>query len=82
MPPHWYVESLGARAKAQGTGLGGVVLGGLLERAEADGRPVFLESSNERNLGFYQRLGFVTERRLRFRSGPDMWAMWRHGKPS
>ncbi|MGA4858886.1 GNAT family N-acetyltransferase [Streptomyces koyangensis] len=82
VPAHWYVEFLGTRAEARGTGLGGVVLGGLLERADTDGRPVFLESSNERNLGFYQRLGFVTERRLTFRSGPDMWAMWRHGKRS
>ncbi|MFC7467912.1 GNAT family N-acetyltransferase [Actinomadura keratinilytica] len=77
---HWYVEFLGTRAEAQGAGLGGVVLGGLLERADAEGRPVFLESSNERNLGFYQRQGFVTERRLTFGSGPEMWAMWRHGK--
>ncbi|MCX0243691.1 GNAT family N-acetyltransferase [Streptomyces drozdowiczii] len=76
-PAHWYVEYIGTRADARGTGRGSVVLGGLLERADADGRPVFLESSNSRNLTFYRRHGFEVREEMTFRSGPPMWSMWR-----
>ncbi|MEV5601942.1 GNAT family N-acetyltransferase [Streptomyces sp. NPDC052299] len=76
-PAHWYVEYIGTHADARGTGRGSVVLGGLLERADADGRPVFLESSNSRNLTFYRRHGFEVSEEMTFRSGPPMWSMWR-----
>lgn len=78
-PEHWYVEFIGTHARARGTGRGAAVLGGLLEQADADGRPVFLESSNARNLTFYERHGFVVDQRMTFRAGPPMWAMWRKG---
>lgn len=76
-PAHWYLEYIGTHADARGTGRGSVVLGGLLERADADGRPVFLESSNSRNLTFYRRHGFEVREEMTFRSGPPMWSMWR-----
>ena len=76
-PAHWYVEYIGTRADARGTGRGSAVLVGLLERADADGRPVFLESSNSRNLTFYRRHGFEVREEMAFRSGPPMWSMWR-----
>lgn len=53
------------------------MLGGLLEQADADGRPVFLESSNRRNLTLYQRHGFTVREEMTFRAGPPMWSMWR-----
>ncbi|WP_330238654.1 GNAT family N-acetyltransferase [Streptomyces sp. NBC_00525] len=76
-PEHWYVEYIGTHADARGTGRGSLVLGGLLERADADGRPVFLESSNSRNLTFYRRHGFEVHEEMTFRAGPPMWSMWR-----
>ncbi|MFE6762301.1 GNAT family N-acetyltransferase [Streptomyces sp. NPDC057689] len=76
-PAHWYVEYIGTHADARGTGRGSTVLAGLLERADADGRPVFLESSNSRNLTFYRRHGFEVREEMAFRSGPPMWSMWR-----
>lgn len=76
-PAHWYVEYIGTHADARGTGRGSQVLGGLLEQADADGRPVFLESSNRRNLTFYERHGFAVREEMAFRSGPPMWSMWR-----
>lgn len=74
-PAHWYVEYIGTHADARGTGRGSQVLGGLLE--QADGRPVFLESSNRRNLTFYGRHGFAVHEEMTFRAGPSMWSMWR-----
>ncbi|MDG4857552.1 GNAT family N-acetyltransferase [Streptomyces sp. T-3] len=76
-PSHWYLEFIGTHAGARGTGRGSVVLGGLLAQADSDGRPVYLESSNPRNLSFYERHGFKVSSRMDFRSGPPMWAMWR-----
>ncbi len=56
--PHWYVVVLGVHAAHQGKGLGGKLLGSVLEQADAEKVAVYLESSNPRNLDFYKRHGF------------------------
>jgi ribosomal protein S18 acetylase RimI-like enzyme len=56
-PPHWYLFILGTEPAAQGRGLGSALLAHLLARVDADGMPVYLESSNERNLALYGRYG-------------------------
>lgn len=56
--PHWYVMALGVRPDKQGGGLGSQVLIQGVQRAKAEGRAVYLESTNPRNLPFYERNGF------------------------
>jgi ribosomal protein S18 acetylase RimI-like enzyme len=56
--PHFYLFTLGTHAEHQCRGLGGRVLAPVLERCDAQGLPAYLESSNPRNLGFYERHGF------------------------
>jgi ribosomal protein S18 acetylase RimI-like enzyme len=56
--PHFYMFTLGTRAERQGQGLGGRVLAPVLRRCDAQGLPAHLESSNPRNLPFYERHGF------------------------
>ena len=50
----------------------------VLDGADRDGVPAYLESSNERNLTLYERNGFrvVGEHRALGR-GPTIWRMWR-----
>jgi GNAT superfamily N-acetyltransferase len=76
--PHWYLGYLGARRGRQGEGLGTRLLAEVLARADADGLPAYLESSNERNLTLYERNGFaVIGEEKALGSGPSIWRMWR-----
>lgn len=73
---HWYLEFIGTASGARGRGLGSA----LMEHAFAEvteGLPVYLESSNPRNLSFYQRHGFKVTGRPPMRSGPPQWTLWR-----
>jgi ribosomal protein S18 acetylase RimI-like enzyme len=56
--PHWYLEMICAAPRWQGFGLGAVLALHGLKRAAADGRPVYLETENPRNVRFYTKLGF------------------------
>jgi GNAT superfamily N-acetyltransferase len=56
--PHWYLFLLAVRPDAQGTGLGRAVLQPVLERADAEGLPCYLDTHNPANPAFYARSGF------------------------
>ena len=56
-PPFHYLQFLAVHPSAQGQGLGRVLLGHGLARAAAAGLPVYLESTNPRNLAFYHSMG-------------------------
>lgn len=56
--PHFYLFLLGSHPDAQRSGLGSTLLVPVLEKCDAEGIAVHLESSNPRNLPFYQRHGF------------------------
>jgi len=56
---HWYVALLGVDPRWQGRGLGGRLLSAVLERADADGVPCYLETVQPRNVPFYERHGFT-----------------------
>ena len=76
--PHFYLFTLGTRADAQSQGLGSLVIEPVLARCDADGLPAYLESSNPRNVPFYERHGFrVTSELLLAENGPLMHTMWR-----
>jgi len=76
--PHWYLATLGTAPERQGQGVGAALLQPVLDRADADGMPAYLESSKERNVPFYARFGFEVVEELHSKSGgPPMWRMWR-----
>ena len=76
--PHFYLFILGTRAEAQSQGLGSRVIAPVLARCDADGLPAYLESSNPRNVPFYQRHGFrVVDELVLANRGPVMHTMWR-----
>jgi ribosomal protein S18 acetylase RimI-like enzyme len=63
--PHWYLETLGVHPRCHGRGVGTALIRAGLERADADGLPCYLETSDPANEAFYRRLGFdVVEPRL------------------
>ncbi|GCD48210.1 GNAT family N-acetyltransferase [Streptomyces paromomycinus] len=76
--PVWFLGSVGVDPGRQGQGLGGAVIRPGLEAAEQAGVPAFLETSDERNVRFYERLGFeVTADYPLPGGGPRTWAMTR-----
>jgi ribosomal protein S18 acetylase RimI-like enzyme len=75
---HFYLFSLGTHAEYQGQGLGAEVVAPVLEICDAQRLPVYLESSNPRNIPFYQRHGFELRGELLLaEGGPSLSTMWR-----
>jgi GNAT superfamily N-acetyltransferase len=56
--PHWYLPLIGVEPAAQSRGLGHLLMAPVLHRCDASRLPAYLESTNPRNLPFYERLGF------------------------
>lgn len=78
---HWYLATLGTDPDRQGQGVGSALVRTVLERADAEGLPAYLESSKERNLAFYARHGFeVTGEIHTPGGGPTLWLMWRDAR--
>ncbi len=75
--PHMYLAVLGTDPDRQGEGLGGALMGPVLEECDRDGVPAYLESSKERNVAFYSRFGFRVTGELDLPRGPRVWTMWR-----
>ncbi len=55
---HWYLLALGVDPDHQGRGVGGRLIAPVLERADEDRLPCYLETQTERNVRFYRKHGF------------------------
>ncbi|ASO21870.1 ribosomal protein S18 acetylase RimI-like enzyme [Actinoalloteichus hoggarensis] len=76
--PAWFLGTVGVHPDSQGRGLGTAVLRPGIEAAEAAGVTAFLETSTERNVAFYRRLGFVVTADVALPDGgPRTWCMAR-----
>lgn len=65
----WYLVYLATREEARGRGLARLLIRYGTEKADAAGLATYLESSHKGNVGFYERLGFVTKRTVSLRHG-------------
>ena len=76
--PHWYILVIGVDPEFQGKGKGAELFAPVLRRADQEQQAVYLESSNPRNLRFYERHGFrvVSEERP-VQGCPPIFPMWR-----
>jgi ribosomal protein S18 acetylase RimI-like enzyme len=75
--PHWYLPIIGIDPVHQGKGLGGALLKHQLAICDRDGALAYLESSNPRNIGLYERHGFEALGRIQAGSSPTMVPMLR-----
>jgi ribosomal protein S18 acetylase RimI-like enzyme len=74
-PAHdWVLATVGVAPTAQGHGLGRAVVSAGLETIDDQGGTCLLETSDPRNLPFYQRLGFTVEAVVTT-PGPPVWIM-------
>jgi ribosomal protein S18 acetylase RimI-like enzyme len=76
-PPHFYLFIAGVSPTSQGSGVGGQLLRPVLASCDRDRTPAYLESSNPRNVPFYERLGFEVVSEIPIEGGPVMRGMWR-----
>jgi ribosomal protein S18 acetylase RimI-like enzyme len=76
-PEHWYLFVLGVDPARQGQGVGGTIIQPILERADHDELPCYLETMKERNVTFYRKHGFEVVVDDVFPNGPRYWTMKR-----
>lgn len=75
--PHFYLDTLALDPGHRGKGLGGPLIAPILQTCDREGLPAYLESSNPRNLSFYERHGFEVRHHLDMPDGPRVHTMWR-----
>lgn len=77
---HWYLPLIAADPAYRGRGLGSALMEAAIARIDADGHPAYLESSNPRNISFYQRYGFEITGEIRTATSPVLTPMFRRGR--
>ena len=75
--PHFYLFVLGTDSAVQNQGLGSRLIGEVLDRCDRQGVPAYLESSNVRNVPFYERHGFRVQKEIDVGDGCIVRTMWR-----
>lgn len=77
--PHYYLFALGVLPSAQGKGVGGLLVRSMLERADREKLPTYLETQSSRNVELYTRLGFnvAAEEPFPKIEGLNNWGMLR-----
>ncbi|HEY6899948.1 MAG TPA: GNAT family N-acetyltransferase [Puia sp.] len=62
----YYLWFIGVRRSEQNKGVGGMLLKEVLQQSEGMGRPVYLETSTEKNVPWYRKFGFEVYEELDF----------------
>jgi len=77
LEPHWYLPVIAADPNWIGQGLGAVLMKHALRRCDEEGVAAYLESSNPRNISFYERHGFEIIGKIQSGSSPVVTPMLR-----
>jgi GNAT superfamily N-acetyltransferase len=75
--PLWYLPWLGVDSAVQGKGLGSALMRPCLEIVDSYHLPAYLDSTNPRNVPFYERHGFEITGRWQAGSSPPITSMLR-----
>ncbi|NYD67947.1 GNAT family N-acetyltransferase [Agromyces atrinae] len=78
-PAAWSLATVGVHPSRHGLGLGTRIIAAGLDMIGA--APVALETSSDRNVTFYERLGFTTIEVTRLPDGPTVHSMLRRAQP-
>jgi GNAT superfamily N-acetyltransferase len=78
---YYYLFAIAVRRQHQGKGIGHDLMLPTIQRIDDEGASAYIESSNRKNLTFYQRFGFeILEEVELSPGGPSMWTLWREGR--
>ncbi|GAA0742198.1 GNAT family N-acetyltransferase [Dactylosporangium roseum] len=75
--PHHYLAFLAVHPDRQGEGLGSALLRHRHAHLDELGVPAYLEATNPRNRGLYERHGYRPREPIHIPDGPSMYPMWR-----
>ena len=79
--PHLYLSTIGIDETHRGKGLASSLIQPMLDKADREGLPCYLDTHNENNVGLYQRFGFrVAHESVIPDSNVRHWAMIRHNQ--
>jgi len=76
--PHWYLCLLGTDPEQEGKGFASKLMRDQLAIADKEQKEVYLESSTEKNIPFYERFGFELIETLQSGDMPPLYAMKRN----
>jgi len=77
-PQHTYLWEIGVDPAHQGRGIGTSVLGAVIRRCDAIGAPIYIDTTDERNLSLYLRHGFRVKHHASFAPGAcRFWTLLR-----
>jgi ribosomal protein S18 acetylase RimI-like enzyme len=75
--PHWYLPLIGVDPALHGKGYGSRLMVHALSRCDRDKKLAYLESSNPKNISFYERHGFELLGTIQVGGSPPMFPMLR-----
>jgi len=81
--PYWYLHVLGVDPNTQGKGYGKKLLETVLPLADKHKVCCYLETTNPKNVGYYEKFGFVVKKHIAtipLVGGPPMWFFRRDPK--
>jgi ribosomal protein S18 acetylase RimI-like enzyme len=56
--PHYYLWGLAVDPNQKRRGIGTALMKPVIDKADADEKPIYLETHDEKNVAYYQRMGF------------------------
>jgi ribosomal protein S18 acetylase RimI-like enzyme len=75
--PHWYLPLLGVDPLHHGKGLGSALIQHVVGMCDRDNKSAYLESSNPKNIQFYERHGFELLGTIQVNTSPPIFPMLR-----
>lgn len=76
--PHFYLFAIGVDPELQGRGIGKSLMLPVLKQCDSWGIPAYLETTMEKNLSFYRKMGFEVIKQFTIPpDGPAIWLLWR-----
>ena len=75
--PQWYLPWFGVNCALQGQGLGSRLMTPCLEIVDQEHLPAYLDSTNPRNVPFYERHGFEVTGQWQAGDSPPIISMLR-----
>lgn len=75
--PHWYILAVGVEPGSQSLGKGGALLKQILQTADADNVPTYLEIFEEQLIALYEPMGFSVVHKDHLPGGLTLWCLKR-----